>query len=148
MTTIFIISGIILYLIVHLLMTKSPRRLESIAVLPNSFIIPGIIILIVCSVAPMIFNESDYPVYREIRNLLILIGLVTISLSKEKNEKESVNNLKLITLISSLIIVSLIYQVSLIFKLFKLSEFSGSKLTICILAVYLLVFHMNKRGLK
>jgi hypothetical protein len=148
MSLIFIISGIILFLIVHLLMTKSPQRLESITVLPNSFMILGIIILIACSIAPVIVNVNENSIYNEIKNLLILIGLVTICLSKEKIETESLNDLRFITLISSLIVVSFIYQTSLILNFFKLRESTGSQLTICTLATYLFVFHLNKRRLN
>jgi hypothetical protein len=145
---IFIISGIILFMIVHLLMTKSPQRLESITVLPNSFMIPGIIILIACSIAPAIFNINGNSVNSEIRNLFILIGLVILCLSKEKRETESLNGLRFITLISSLIVVSFIYQTFLILNFFKLRESTGSQLTICTLAIYLFVFHVNKRRLN
>jgi hypothetical protein len=147
MSIIFIISGIILFIIVYLLITQTPQKLQSIAVLPNSFIIPGIIILIACSIAPAIFNINENSVNSEIRNLFILIGLVILCLSKEKRETESLNGLRFITLISSLIVVSFIYQTFLILNIFKLKESTGSQLTICTLAIYLFVFHVNKMRL-
>jgi hypothetical protein len=110
--------------------------------------IPGIIILIACSIAPVIVKVNENFVYNEIKNLFILIGLVTLCLSKEKIETESVNGLRLITLISSLIIVSFLYQFFLIFNIFKISKSSGYQLIICALAIYLLVFHVNKRRLN
>lgn len=145
MILIFIISGIFLFSLVQLLLKESSREFYSIAIFPNRFMILGISILILCSIAPVIFNNFDTPVISEIRNLFILVGLLTLCLSKEKNESGSLNEFRFITFISSFIIVSLVYQIFLIFNLFEIRNLSASQLPICSLASYLFIFHLNKR---
>ncbi len=147
MSLIFIIAGIIIFILFPYFYKNSLVKKKTIAILPNSFIILGIIILAVCAFAPLIFRIIEITIYSELRNLLIIIGLLIICLSREKDENDSYMDKRFLSLSISFITVVVIYQFFLIFNFFDVRELSPAQFPILVLAIYILVFHWYKRKL-
>jgi hypothetical protein len=80
--------------------------------------------------------------------MFIIIGLIIICLSKEKDENEKYTSKRFLAIFISFIVVVVIYQIFLIFNFFELKDSSAAQFPICVLSLYLLVFHWYKRKLN
>ena len=148
MAIVFIISGLLLLTFLPFFFGKKWINNKSIVLLPNFFIFLGIITLLGCIIAPAIIEINEVTTLSELRNLFIIFGLGMICFSREKIENESTNMIRLQSLFFSFITVTVINQIILVFNLLEIRNISGAQLPISILAMYLLVFNLNKRRLN
>jgi len=148
MSLIFIISVVIIFLLVLGFYKNNWLKNKTIAILPGIFKLIGIIILVCCAIVPVIFKINEIPSLSELRNLFIIIGLIIICLSKEKDESRQYNDKRFIALFISLITMGLIYQIFMIFNFLDVRELSAAQFPISVLISYLLVFHWYKNKFR
>lgn len=149
MTVIFIISGIIIFILFHLFYkNKYSNSKTTIAILPNIMKIAGLIILFACIIAPGFLKINETVFLSELRNLFILLGLILICLSKEKDENPIHNHLRYLLLFVSLFTVVLVFQVFILFNCIEKQGISIVHLPIGVLMFYLILFHWYKWKLK
>ena len=147
MAILFIISGLFLLTFFPFSFRKKWIEIKSTPLLPNFFIYPAIITLLGCIIAPAIIEINEVATLSELRNLFIILALGMICFSREKIENENTNMIRIQSLVLSFITLTIIYQIFLIFNFLEIRNISGAQLPICILAMYLLIFHLNKRRL-
>ena len=145
MSLIFIISVLIIFILFPIIYKNHWTKNKTSVILPSLFKIPGIVILLGFAITPTLSKISKVTLDTELRNLFIIIGLIIICLSKEKDENETYNDKRFLSLFISLITVIVIYQFFLIFNFFGVTELSAAQFPICVLASYLLVFHWYKK---
>ena len=146
MSIIFLVSSIILFFLVPVYYKNVWTKNKTIAFLPGIFKTIGILIIIICVLTPLIIEFNRFPILIKIKELLIILGMIIICLSREKNENGDINSKRIVSLFSSVIIVIIICQVSIVFNIFEIKEFSAFDFSACILAAHLLVFHWYKRN--
>lgn len=145
MELVFVISLVIIFFLFPVYYTKIWNEYNTIAFLPAIFKLAGIFILIICSIVPSITGFNDIPVLNKIRELVIVFGLIIICLSREKDEKETYNGMRLVSLFISLIVSTIIVLGLIVCNLFDIQEISVANFSDCVLASYLLVFHWYKK---
>lgn len=145
MSLIFSISFLIIIFLAPVYYNNIWKKYNTITFLPSIYKMAGIIILIICSIAPSLSEFEDIPSLNKIRELGIVAGLIIICLSREKDEKEAYNGKRLVSLFISIIIPSVVFLGLMVFDLFEIKEFSVANFSTCILASYLLVFHLYKK---
>jgi len=143
MPLIFSISFLIIIFLVPVYYNKIWKKYNTITFLPSIFKLIGIVILIICSIAPSINGFEDSPILNKIKELVIVSGLIIICLSREKDEKEVYNGWRLVSLFISLIVAAVTFLGLIVFNSFEIEEISVGNFSTCVLASYLLVFHWH-----
>ena len=145
MSILFFISSLLVFLILLLysLIRKKtiPYRFP---LLPRWFKIISIIILASCAFVPDLLNISKNISCLELNRLLILLGLLLFSIAKEKTEAIYYNNLRVLILFLSILIVTTLTQINFFVNIITVN-YTPLDLPITILFVYLFCFHIYIR---
>lgn len=140
----------------HFIINLNPQSQEitmksKIKLLKNIIILPywskyiGIGILIMCSIAPSVYNINEIDFLSNLRDFIVTIGLLSIILSKEKVEHEMLNKVRFYSLMSSFIVGTIVYQISLLFNMSIYKDINPSNLSAYILVLYIMFFYSSKR---
>lgn len=126
-------------------MKSKIKLLKNIIILPYWSKYIGIGILIMCSIAPSVYNINEIDFLSNLRDFIVTIGLLSIILSKEKVEHEMLNKVRFYSLMSSFIVGTIVYQISLLFNMSIYKDINPSNLSAYILVLYIMFFYSSKR---
>jgi len=116
------------------------------SILPYYFKLVGILILAINLVCSTIMEKNSIVVNSDIINIINLIGLLIITISKDKNEKDGLILLRFFLFFITTIIVFFIFLLSKAFSLWNINSSSSLFLPICILFTYSIVYNISEWG--
>lgn len=143
---IIITMAIVSVLVLNIFISNKKNMTEvNIILFPYWMKFLGFGILIICSIAPSVYqiNENDF--LSNLRNFIVIIGLLIIVLSKEKVENEMLNRGRYYSFVISFVAGAIAYQIFALFDLSEKIQFNSSYFLGYILILYILLFYSFKR---
>lgn len=150
MKLILILSLSILFILIFAITITGKKQIQNwkIIILPYWIKIVGFGILIICSIVPSVVNINEIDYLSHLRDLIVLIGLIMIFLSKEKDENEILNKIRFFSITISFLALALFYPFFVLINSSDEKVFNPSHLMGYILSLTIIIFYTLKRKMS